>query len=127
MGMLDGKVALVTGAGRRIGRAIAEAYLQEGARVTVTAAREQAELDHLTQQGWSERLLPLLADVTDPQACEQVVEQTVQHFGQINILVNNAGRGMKYVSSSFMTEPSRFWEVDRTPKLTQLWTGHGWR
>jgi NAD(P)-dependent dehydrogenase (short-subunit alcohol dehydrogenase family) len=112
VGKLDGKVAIVTGAGRGIGRAIAEAYLQEGASVTVTAAREQAELDHLTQQGWSDRVLALLADVADPQACELVVDQTIQRFGPADILVNNAGRGMKYVSSSFMSKPSRFWEVE---------------
>lgn len=112
MGRLAGKIAIVTGAGRGVGRVLAEAYLQEGAAVTVTAAREQAELEQLTQQGWSERLLPLLADVTDPQACEQVVDQTIQCFGQIDILVNNAGRGMKYVNASFLTEPSHFWDVD---------------
>jgi NAD(P)-dependent dehydrogenase (short-subunit alcohol dehydrogenase family) len=51
MGKLDGKVAIVTGAGRGIGRAIAEAYLQEGASVTITAAHGQAELDQLAKQG----------------------------------------------------------------------------
>ncbi|HEX7737062.1 MAG TPA: SDR family oxidoreductase [Ktedonobacteraceae bacterium] len=112
MGKLDGKVAIVTGAGRGIGRVIAEAYLQEGASVTVTAAREQAELDQLAKQDESERVLALLADVTNPEACEQVVDQTIQRFGHVDILVNNAGRGMKHVNASFLTEPTRFWEAE---------------
>lgn len=112
MGKLDGKVAIVTGAGRGIGRAIAEAYLQEGAKVSITAAHGQTELDQLAKQGWSEQVVALLADVTIQEACEQVVDQTIQRFGHVDILVNNAGRGMKYVSASFLTEPTRFWEVE---------------
>lgn len=112
MGKLEGKVAIVTGAGRGLGRAIAEAYLQEGASVTITAAQGQTELDQFAQQDRSARVLPLLADVTRPEACEEVVDQTIQRFGHVDILVNNAGRGMKYVSSSFLTEPTRFWEAE---------------
>src|SRR6516165_10702765 len=85
MGKLDGKVAIVTGAGRGIGRAIAEAYLQEGAKVSITAAREQAELDQFAKQDWSERVLAKLADVTNPEACEQVVDQTTKRFGHVDI------------------------------------------
>lgn len=112
MGKLDGKVAIVTGAGRGIGRAIAEAYLQEGASVTITAAHGQTELDQLAKQDWSEQVLARLSDVTDQEACEQVVDQTIQRFGHVDILVNNAGRGMKQVRAPFLTEPTRFWEVE---------------
>ena len=77
MGKLDGKVTVVTGAGRGIGRAIAVGYLQEGASVVVTAAREQAELDWFLQGEWSSRVLTQLADVSDPIACERLVAQAI--------------------------------------------------
>lgn len=112
MGELDGKVAVVTGGGRGIGRAIARAYLAEGALVTVTAARERAEVESVAGEAGPGRALALLADVADPGECERVVVRTVERFGRLDVLVNNAGRGMKYVSESFMTEPARFWETD---------------
>src|SRR5260370_7613563 len=111
MGKVDGKVAIVTGAGRGMGRAIAAGYLHEGASVVVTAAREQAELDWFSQQEWSQRVLGQLADITNAHACEQIIAQALQRFGKVDVLVNNAGRGMKYVSSSFMTHPPPFWEA----------------
>ena len=112
MGELDGKVAVVTGGGRGIGRAIAEAYLEEGARITLTATRKKAKVEDVVREAGPERALALVADVTDPEDCERVVAETVERFGQVNVLVNNAGRGMKYVSSDFLTEPPRFWETD---------------
>ena len=52
-----------------------------------------------------------MADVTDAAACEQAVAGTVARFGRLDVLVNKSGRGMKYVSADFLTEPTRFWEV----------------
>jgi 3-oxoacyl-[acyl-carrier protein] reductase len=112
MGKLDGKVAVITGGGRGMGRAIAEGFMNEGARVVVTAARERKEIDAVVSPGRSDQALALLADVTDPRACERVVTETVARFGRLDVLVNNAGRGMKYISPHFLTEPARFWEAD---------------
>ncbi len=112
MGKLDGKVAIVTGGGRGIGRAIAQGYALEGARVVVTAAREKQEIDSFAKQWGAEITLAILADVTDPSVCAHVVEETIRRFGQIDVLVNNAGRGMLLVSPNFLTQPTRFWEVD---------------
>lgn len=114
MGILDGKVAIITGGGRGMGRAIAEGYVREGARVVVTAAQEHSEIESFAAIWGVDHALALRADVTDPNACERVIAETISRFGQIDVLVNNAGRGMKYVSKRFLTEPTRFWEVDPT-------------
>lgn len=111
-------MAIVTGAGRGIGRAIAQGYLREGARVVLTAARERDEIEAVGRAAEEGTALPLLADVTDPEACERVVAETVRRFGQVDVLVNNAGRGMRYVSDHFMTELARFWEI--APETWQM-------
>jgi 3-oxoacyl-[acyl-carrier protein] reductase len=112
---LKGKVAIITGAGRGMGRAIAEGYALEGADLILTAAREKRELDET-----ADRLnaLSVLADVSREDDAEKVVQAALQRFGHIDILVNNAARGMKYVSPSFMAEPTRFWEID--PKIWRM-------
>ncbi len=122
MSELDGLVAIVTGAGRGIGRAIALAYAAQGARVVITAARERDEIEDVARaaeaNGAHERVLPLLADVTDTASCARVAEQTAGRFGRIDVLVNNAARGMNVVSPDFVTAPPHFWEVD--PEVWQM-------
>ncbi|NCW40697.1 MAG: SDR family NAD(P)-dependent oxidoreductase, partial [Betaproteobacteria bacterium] len=89
---LDNQVALITGASRGIGRAIAQAYLKEGARVALVAT-DAAKLQAL-QQSWgspADRVMTLGVDVRDRQACVQAVERVQAQWGGIDILVNNAG------------------------------------
>ena len=91
-GRVEGKVALVTGAGSGNGRAIALALAVEGARVTcadVNAASAQQVADEVTQQGGA--AIAVGMDVTRAADCAAAVQQTVDAFGGLDILVNNAG------------------------------------
>ena len=111
-GCLAGKVAVVTGGGRGLGRAMVRGLVRAGATVVATAARETSELDAVTAAAGRDRVLPLMADVTRADVCERVVATTLRRFGRLDVLVNNAGRGMNHVSDTFLTEPTRFWETD---------------
>ncbi len=106
---LEDKVAIVTGGGRGIGRAIAETFAKEGARVIVTAARQKNEIEKVASQIGG---TAILADVAVKNDVQRLVDCVISEFGRIDILVNNAGRGMKYVNDNFMTKPKPFWEAD---------------
>ncbi len=92
MGTLHHRVALITGAGRGIGRAIALAYAQEGATLAL-AARTLGELEHTAQaaQTLGATTCIVCADVSDPAQVDDMVRHTVERFATIDILVNNAG------------------------------------
>ena len=101
-------IAIVTGAGRGMGRAMAIGLAHAGWHVIGTAAREAAELASLADHGIEAHQ----ADVADDGTCTALVQAVLRRHGRIDALVNNAGRGMRYVSESFLTEPTRFWETD---------------
>lgn len=96
MQQLDGQVALVTGAGTGIGRASAIALAREGAAVTLVGRRQHL-LDEtaaaIRDSGGT--ALALSADITDPDAAQDVVARTESEFGRLDILVNNAGGGSR--------------------------------
>ncbi len=90
---LEGRVALITGGGRGIGRAIARACAAEGARLAVVArtAAELEETARLVEQESGAEAITLAADVSNRQQVEAAVAQTLGHYGAIDVLVNNAG------------------------------------
>lgn len=90
---LNGKVAIVTGGSKGIGRAVALSLLGEGARVLVCARGQQAleETVVAAGSGTSGRIVAAAADLTQPEAIEAVVERCRSSFGGVDILVNNAG------------------------------------
>jgi 3-oxoacyl-[acyl-carrier protein] reductase len=92
MGKLDGKVALITGSGRNIGRATALKLAGEGAHVIVNARANQAEADAVAHEVRDKgvKALAVLADVADKQQIDTMVARAMSEFGRIDILINNA-------------------------------------
>lgn len=92
MGKLTGKVALVTGGNKGIGKGIARALAAEGAQLTITARGNEAltrTADELGSQGGDVLAIP--ADVSDERQVQNVFARTMERFGRLDVLVNNAG------------------------------------
>jgi NAD(P)-dependent dehydrogenase (short-subunit alcohol dehydrogenase family) len=97
-------VWLITGCSTGFGREIANCALQQGARVAVTARRRESVADICAQ--FPDRALALALDITDPQQREAALRTTLDHFGQLDVLVNNAGYG--YVAAIEEGEEAAF-------------------
>lgn len=91
-GKLQGKIAIITGGDSGIGRAVAIAFAQEGADVTIVYLNEHEDAQKtkqlVEQQG--RRCITISGDVGNESFCQQAIQQTVQTFGKLDILVNNA-------------------------------------
>lgn len=110
---LDGRVALVTGAARGLGRTMAQALARAGAAVAF-ADLENAEQTaaEVAQEPGCGRVLGLVCDITREGDCACAVAATLAAFGGLHILVNNAGKGPVHVEASPRTTSLKFWEAD---------------
>lgn len=107
---VNDKVVVITGASSGLGVAFAEAFSQAGADVAMGARR----LDRLTQtaalvRSNGRRALPVATDVSDPESCQALVDATIDEFGQIDVLINNAGIGTAVPATK--ETPAQFREV----------------
>jgi NAD(P)-dependent dehydrogenase (short-subunit alcohol dehydrogenase family) len=109
---LLGKKALITGASSGLGLAMAKALAQAGATVVITA-RDAAKLADAQAQLGAEQLdvQTLVLDVRDEASIADAVQWVRTHWGSLDLLVNNAGIGMRTVNPDFLTRPQPFYEV----------------
>jgi len=114
-GKLEDKVALITGGDSGIGRAVALLYAREGARVAISyLPEEQSDADETRKavEAVGGKCLTIAGDLTDAAFCDDLVEQTVKHFGRLDILVANAGHQNRKASLADVTDE----EFDKTFK-----------
>jgi len=119
---LEGKVVIMTGAGRGLGRAMSLGLVRSGARVTMADVDEDvlSEAAKMAEQaGGSGCVQPLTADVTRDSDTRMVVDITREQYGRVDILVNNAAIGPQVTEEKFMSDPMKSWEVE--PEVWQ-WT-----
>lgn len=131
-GRLDGKVALVTGASRGIGLAIADRFAAEGASVLLSSRKQpalEAAIDGIVASvpDAADRLLAFAANAGDPEAADGCVAACVERFGRVDILANNAATN-PYLGAMIDIDVSR---LDKTYEVNQrgpfVWLQSAWR
>ena len=106
MGKLDGKVAAITASTRSIGRAIAEAYLAEGAKVVVSGRSEEKGAAAIEEMNAGDNATFIACDASKQSDVEGLIDGTVNHFGKIDIAVLNAGGILNAAPVAEMTDES---------------------
>jgi glucose 1-dehydrogenase len=119
---LENKVAIVTGSSLGIGRAIAVAFGREGASVAINYRSHPEEGEQAVQEivKGGGQAISVRADVSEPEEVKGLIQKTVQEFGRLDIMVNNAGIEQKI---PFLETPLEVWEKVISVNLTGVWIG----
>lgn len=116
MGRLKGKVAIVTGGALGIGEATSQLFAQEGAKVIIADINEKAGRDleqRIQKEGHDALFLPL--DVAKEESWKNLMEKSIEHYGKVNILINNAGISLgKDIMDTSLEEWNRIMDVNAT-------------
>ena len=114
---LEGKVAIITGAGSPIGigHAITLGLVRAGAKVALTDINQEwldQSISEVREIGGDDCAIDIISDVTDPQACQDIVDTTITQLGGLHILVNNAGINPRTagLGSTSGANSTNFWE-----------------
>jgi len=118
-GILEGKVAIITGGAGGIGSRVAQAYTEAGAKVVI-ASRNQEKLDFIVDklQAIGGEAMAVATDVTVPEAVDNMVAKTIEAYGSVDILVNNAG-GAMFVKPPEKLKPEQ-WNAAIALNLTSV-------
>ncbi len=123
MGQLDGRIAVVTGGGRGIGRAIARRYAREGATVVISS-RTQSDLeevlDGIRSIGGDGRIV--VADAMDREGAREPVRAALRDFGRLDILVNNVGGSVGHGHDPFDGDDASFEDTVTMNLTSSFWT-----
>jgi NAD(P)-dependent dehydrogenase (short-subunit alcohol dehydrogenase family) len=110
--MID-RTVLMTGAGRGLGKTMTLALLGQGARVVLTSTdRSSLEATIAESGAGANRAVAIPADLAGSGECERLVAAAQSAFGDVDVLVNNAGLGSDNIRPDYLNKPYRFWEVE---------------
>ena len=112
---LEGRIALITGAGRGLGKAMAEGLAAKGARVALLDIERDvlaAALREVEAAGGQGCAMAVTADVTDPERARAAIDEVVDGFGGLHIVINDAAMGPQFFTNDFVGDPPVFWDVD---------------
>lgn len=112
---LEGRTALITGAGRGLGKAMAQGLAAQGAKIALIDLEEDvlsAAVADVEAAGGQGCAVAVAADVTDRERAQAAIDRATETFGSFDILINDAAMGPQFFTDNFVKHTPKFWEID---------------